>query len=447
MAIFINTFVLLFLTVVIGYKLASIRIRGSSLGAAMVLFTGILISFLVGTYINSLPDESTLKATGQALMDNSIVPSSVLSVFLVFFISGVGLVASKELLPVLKKYGLKFLAMAIIITTLGMAGTFAIGKISGNYDTFEMSGVFSGALSSTPGMTAGLLASTDKAKDNLENYDTLDKDTQEKMVEIIGEPGAEGFSEEQKKEYVDYASTATGIGYTITFPFGNLLVLVAINLIPLMFRINIRKEREEYELEMASSHKQEKSGDSTGDEKEDATKTFSVTAYFLVLAAGYMLGLIKIGSFSLSATGGVLIASLVLGSLKKTKFFDFDFDPTVLKSIREIGMVGTLGATGLRLGYPVIKALTGTQAMLAVYSLIIGLSAIFIGFLIGRYIFKMNWMMLSGALCGGMTNTSGLGIAVDAAGCEYPSIGYAASYPFAVVMMVIYTVMIQGFSF
>ncbi len=443
MAIFINMFVLLFLTVVIGYKLASVRIRGSSLGAAMVLFTGILISFLVGTYINSLPDESTLKATGQALMDNSIVPSSVLSVFLVFFISGVGLVASKELLPVLKKYGLKFLAMAVIITTLGMAGTFAIGKISGDYDTFEMSGVFSGALSSTPGMTAGLLASTDKAKDNLENYDTLDKDTQEKMIRLIGEPGAEGFSEEQKKEYVDYASTATGIGYTITFPFGNLLVLVAINLIPLMFRINIRKEREEYELEMASSHKQDQS-----DEKDaDTPKTFSVTAYFLVLAVGYMLGLIKIGSFSLSATGGVLIASLVLGSLKKTKFFDFDFDPTVLKSIREIGMVGTLGATGLRLGYPVIKALTGTQAMLAVYSLIIGLSAIFIGFLIGRYIFKMNWMMLSGALCGGMTNTSGLGVAVDAAGCEYPSIGYAASYPFAVVMMVIYTVMIQGFSF
>ena len=97
MAIFINMFVLLFLTVVIGYKLASVRIRGSSLGAAMVLFTGILISFLVGTYINSLPDESTLKATGQALMDNSIVPSSVLSVFLVFFISGVGPVSYTHL--------------------------------------------------------------------------------------------------------------------------------------------------------------------------------------------------------------------------------------------------------------------------------------------------------------------------------------------------------------
>lgn len=447
MVVFINMFVLLFLTVVIGYKLASVRIRGSSLGAAMVLFVGILISFLVGTYIYSLPDDSSLKATGLTLMGNDIVPSSVLSVFLVFFISGVGLVASKELLPVLKKYGLKFLAMALIITTLGMAGTYAIGKLSNKYTTFEMAGVFTGALSSTPGMTAGLLASTDKAKEQLDNFETLDEQTQEKIINIIGEAGETGFSEEQREEYVDYASTATGIGYTITFPFGNLLVLVGINLIPLMFRINIRKEREAYELEMAENLKKKKSEDPKDDEKSVAPKTFSVTAYFLVLAVGYILGLIKIGSFSLSATGGVLIASLVLGSMKKTKFFDFDFDPTVLKAIREIGMVGTLGATGLRLGYPVIKALTGTQVMLAVYSLIIGLAAMFIGFLIGRYIFKMNWMMLSGALCGGMTNTSGLGVAVDAAGCEYPSIGYAASYPFAVVMMVIYTVMIQGFRF
>jgi putative transport protein len=55
--------------------------------------------------------------------------------------------------------------------------------------------------------------------------------------------------------------------------------------------------------------------------------------------------------------------------------------------------------------------------------------------------------MLSGAVCGGMTNTSGLGVAVDATKSEYPSIGYAATYPFAVVMMVVYTLFIQGLAF
>lgn len=445
MSLIMNTFVLLFLTILIGKVLAGIRIRGVALGSAMVLFVGILVSYLAGLYAYSLPESHPLQKSAVSLMNNSIVPSQVMSVFLVFFISGVGLIASKELVPVLRKYGVKFLALSLIITTLGFLGTVAAGYLTRDYSTFEMAGVFTGALSSTPGMTAGLESSETKALAELENYEGLSQRKKDRIAQLVGgEPGENGFTEEQKAAYRDYAVTATGVGYTVTYPFGNLLVLLTINLIPLVFGIDIEEEKRKYEEEMRLMKGEPDKAESEG---SDAPRSFSVLAYFFVLLVGYLIGLVKIGNFSLSATGGVLIASLVLGSMRRLSGLTFDFDTRVLKTIQEIGMVGTLGSIGLRLGYPVAQALTGTHAMLAVYAIVIGVAAMILGFLIGRYVLRMNWMMLSGAVCGGMTNTSGLGVAVDATKSEYPSIGYAATYPFAVVMMVVYTLFIQGLAF
>lgn len=436
----LNMFVPLFLTIILGQLLAKVRIRGSTLGSAMMLFVGIFISWLYGVYAYSLPEGHPDQQTAVSLMESSIVPNSVLNIFLMFFISGVGLIASKELIPVLKRYGLKFLALAILTTTIGMAGTFSIGILAGGFSAYEMAGVFSGALSSTPGMTAGLSSAESHAETELDSFDSLNENIKERIVAITGEPENGAFTEEQRSAYQKYTQTAVGIGYTITFPFGNLLVLICINLFPMLFRIDIKREREAYEKEMDVSSK-------ITSENKALPPSFSMAAFFLVLLAGYLLGSVKIGSFSLSATGGVLIASLVLGSIGSIPGFNFHFDSTVLRAFRDMGMSGVLSATGLRLGYNVVTAVTGSQAMLAVYSIIIGVVAMLCGFLIGKYLLKMNWMVLSGSICGAMTNTSGLGVAVDAAGCDYPSIGYAATYPFAVVMMVIYTMFIQRFPF
>ncbi|MGO0807212.1 hypothetical protein ACTPEF_25175, partial [Clostridioides difficile] len=40
----------------------------------------------------------------------------------------------------------------------------------------------------------------------------------------------------------------------------------------------------------------------------------------------------------------------------------------------------------------------------------VGVTAMMIGFLVGKYVFKLNWILLSGAVCGGMTSTPGLGL-------------------------------------
>ncbi len=60
------------------------------------------------------------------------------------------------------------------------------------------------------------------------------------------------------------------------------------------------------------------------------------------------------------------------------------------------------------------------------------------GYLFGRYILKLNWMLLAGALCGTMTSTPGLGAAVEA--------GYGAVYPVALLSMVLFTILLSIFT-
>jgi uncharacterized transporter YbjL len=65
-------------------------------------------------------------------------------------------------------------------------------------------------------------------------------------------------------------------------------------------------------------------------------------------------------------------------------------------------------------------------------------------YLVGRYIFKLNWIMLIGAICGGMTSTPGLGAAIEAVGSNEPAAGYVAIYPFALLGMVIFSIILHN---
>ncbi|MCK5762889.1 MAG: hypothetical protein KAH05_02100, partial [Clostridiales bacterium] len=54
------------------------------------------------------------------------------------------------------------------------------------------------------------------------------------------------------------------------------------------------------------------------------------------------------------------------------------------------------------------------------------------------------WIMLAGAICSGMTSTPGLGATVEAVGSDDPAAGYGATYPFALLGMVIFTIILHN---
>ncbi len=114
----------------------------------------------------------------------------------------------------------------------------------------------------------------------------------------------------------------------------------------------------------------------------------------------------------------------------------------ILGVIRQVSLAFFLAIVGLRYGYRVFDAILSGGAYLAFVSLVVGSAAILAGYAVGRYLFKLNWIMLSGAICGGMTSTPGLGAAIDALGSDDPAAGYGAVYPFALLGMVIFTILL-----
>lgn len=203
------------------------------------------------------------------------------------------------------------------------------------------------------------------------------------------------------------------------------------------------KEKELYKAEMESARKE-------GNIKEIETVKFDLAAFIVACLFGYTIGEITVpmgplGDFSLGSTGGVLIGSLILGYVGKIGRLNFRMDSNVLSVIRQLSLAFFLAIVGLKYGYSVIDSVMSstTGAFLSLVSIVVGLSGMLAGFAIGRYAFKINWLMLSGAICGGMTSTPGLGAAIEAVGRDEPAAGYGATYPFALFGMVLFSIILH----
>ena len=170
---------------------------------------------------------------------------------------------------------------------------------------------------------------------------------------------------------------------------------------------------------------------------------FSVAAFL-----GYFLGGIKIsmgplGTFSLGSIGGAIIVALLLGFIGKIGPITFRMDSVVLGKMRTYFLSIFLAGTGLNYGFRVVEAVTGDGIMIAVVSALVAILSVLFGFLLGHYVFHINWTLLSGAITGGMTSAPGLGAAIDALDCDEPAVSYGATQPLATLCMVIFSIIIH----
>lgn len=106
-----------------------------------------------------------------------------------------------------------------------------------------------------------------------------------------------------------------------------------------------------------------------------------------------------------------------------------------------------MAVTGLMYGYEVVNSLSGSGLPMALMAVAVASSSIFVSFFIGRKVFRLNWVMLSGAICGGCTSAPGLGAAITAIGDDEPTAGYGAAQPFAILANVILMTLFHQFIF
>ena len=381
-----NSLLVLSFAVLIGILLGRIEIYGFRLGISGALFTGLAISIVGGVSVfgSEIPQVT--------------VPHSYFIISLALFVAAVGLMAAKDIGGVIKAHGFKFIVagfvMTLVAAVLTIVGAKAFSSL-GSVDARLIEGVFSGALTSSPGLGAHI----------------------------------EGVSEAAREKIT--------IGHSIGYPFGVVMVILFQELWPKIRNIDLEEERKKFK-----SHLDEVTS-STKENINKDTVTFSVGGFTLAVVLGGILGEIPIplgplGTVTLGITGGVLPAALVVGYIGKVGPFKTRMSHEVLSSIRSLTLALFLAVVGIEAGAGFLEALMGAGLVLVLITFIVGLGAIGAGMLILRGLWNLDWIVVSGAITGGMTSTPGLGAAIEATGTEDVGAGYGSTYPFALLGMVIF---------
>ena len=456
-SIILNPFVLMFVTIITGLIFGKIKFGKFSFGSSGALFSGLAIGWAVYRFAEKIyaSQEGTsagIKAAAQIIEDNGgkVINSYFFTTALIIFVAAIGLLAARDLGVVIKKYGIKFIILAILITFVGAGATYVCTAFCKDTNSYAVTGVYTGAMTSSPGLASALETANVHASDVSDKYKNATEEEKQNVLDLLKLDSkyedltienTPQLTPQMKKDYVNQATAQVGIGSAVGYPFGVIIVILAVNFLNVIFRFDVEEERKRYIKDMEAAR-------SISGLRETPATPFSIISFATVCFFGYIIGSIKLymgplGYVSLEATGGVLISALLLGYIGKIGPLSFRMDAKVLSVIRELALSFFLAVVGLNYGYGAVDAVMGSGMVLALVSLIVGFVAVMTGFVVGRYAFKLNWIILSGAICGGMTSTPGLGAAAEAVGSDDPGAGYGATYPFALLGMVIFSIILN----
>lgn len=175
-----------------------------------------------------------------------------------------------------------------------------------------------------------------------------------------------------------------------------------------------------------------------GSIEADVEKTDLLTLC-LGAALGILLGTIvlKFGQISigLGSAGGLLIVGILIGFFRSVHPTFGAFPRAARNIMMDLGIVLFMSSIGLNAGSKVLEALTSVGPLMVLCGISITVIPVFVAFVFGRYVMKMNAALLLGAITGAMTSTPSLNLVTEAAESQVPALGYAGSYTFANVIL------------
>ena len=379
---------LLSLAVILGFVLGEIRLGGFKLGVSGILFAGMGIAWALNNW---------------GVTDSGLVVNKAYFDFLlVLFLVSAGLLAAKDVAKVFRGNGLKLFALTLVVACSGALAVYGLFMLIPALDRQSISGVFTGSITSSPGLAIAL--------------------------EAAG------------KSPVPGAAAAVGLGYALTYPFSVVIVITSMRLIPRLFGIDL--QREATLLVGDTPEVSEIAGKSTH-------PGLDMTAFALVCAVGVLVGRLYIplgslGRLSLETTGGILVAALIFGNMERLGPLNFRMNPGSLNALQQVSVAFIFAYVGLSYGHQAVEALRGPAILMVAIGLVCTSSAVMMGFLLGRYVFKLNWIVLSGAICGAMTSTPGLGAAMESTGNTQTAGAYGSTYPIGLLTKVLIVLLMSA---
>ena len=381
----------IFIVACLGYGLGRISVKGVSLGTAGVF----IVALLFGCFFFG-PLKNQLLNSGTTYVNNAL--KIVENIGLVLFVTAVGFIAGPNFFAGLKKNFKSYITLGVIIILSG-ALTCVLCIAAFGCEPSMAVGILSGALTSTPAFSAA-------------------KET----VAVIAE----------NPETAQTLEDMVTVGHGIAYLFGVVGVVLFVQLVPKFAHADMAAEREKLAVVSDGNAK-----------KRDYSKCLSLDrfgfgAFALAVIAGMLLGSLKIpmgnSTFSLGTTGGTLIAALVLAHFGKIGRLSLQVPKSTLEVFRELGLMLFLIGAGIPGGAKFVEYF---QPVYFLYGALMTLVPMIIGYVFANKVLKISMLNNLGSITGGMTSTPALGTLINVAGTDDVASAYAATYPVALVCVVL----------
>jgi putative transport protein len=159
----------------------------------------------------------------------------------------------------------------------------------------------------------------------------------------------------------------------------------------------------------------------------------------LGIVLGGLVGLLSVTaggmSFSLTASGGALVMGLVFGWLRSVHPTFGRIPEPALWVFDTVGLAVFIGVVGLDAGPGFVAGLRQSGVSLAVVALFVAVTPHLAAVLFGRYVLKMNPVILLGACAGAGTSTAALRSIQDEAQSKVPVLGYTVPYALGNILL------------
>ena len=373
----------IFAIATLGYLLGSIQVKGISLGSAGVL----IVALAYGVLLSYVPSFEMFGKEIVLLGENTkSLFSFVSNIGTALFVTAVGLIAGPKFFRTFNKKSISYLCLGVIIIAIGVIAALIIVKLTGT-DVNLMIGILTGALTSTPGLAAAKEVAATEA-----------------------------------------AANAATAGYGIAYLFGVLGVVLFVQIMPKILKVNVAEENAKFtqiKVDVKDSNK-----------KYFQIEDMGFFPFFLAIALGVVIGSIKIPgiNFSLGTSGGTLVAGLIIGHFGHIGPIDCKITKQTLNIMRELGLILFLIGAGVPGGMNFVE---NVKVAYFVYGVILTTVPMVVGFVVAKYVFKLSIFNNLGSITGGMTSTPALGTLISVTGTDDVAGAYAATYPLALVSIVI----------
>ena len=157
------------------------------------------------------------------------------------------------------------------------------------------------------------------------------------------------------------------------------------------------------------------------------------------IVLGGLVGLLSVTvagiPLTLTASGGALIMGLVFGWLRSVYPFFGRIPEPAIWIFDTVGLCIFIGVVGLSAGPSFVSGLQKTGVSLVMVGLVSALLPHTIAILFGRYVLKMNPLIVLGACAGAGTITAALRAVQDEARSSVPALGYTVPYAIGNIML------------